>query len=94
MLLIAQGSYLGLVSSKETNTRDTGLCYAIYQLAPITGGTLASLLFSGKENIPQQTRRILYPGLVGFGLLGVFLTIFLKSSKPKVISPPPIEVLS
>ncbi|XP_015793484.1 UNC93-like protein MFSD11 [Tetranychus urticae] len=93
ILLIAQGSYLGLVSSKETNSRDTGLCYAIYQLAPITGGTLVSLLFSGKENIPRETRNILYPVLVGFGFIGVVCTMFLRSSKSTAKSPSPVQVL-
>uniref|UniRef100_T1KI19 UNC93-like protein MFSD11 n=1 Tax=Tetranychus urticae TaxID=32264 RepID=T1KI19_TETUR len=86
-----QGSYVSTISDDNSITRDTGIFWAFLQCGTAVGNVVVAFLFQNTDHIEKTTRSVLYSCLIGFGLVGIFLSFFLKTPS-KEISEKPVKM--
>uniref|UniRef100_U5EXR4 UNC93-like protein MFSD11 n=1 Tax=Corethrella appendiculata TaxID=1370023 RepID=U5EXR4_9DIPT len=82
LIWIGQGAYIARCSNPETISRNTGVCWAIFQLSMFFGNLFVFFQFQGLKHIDQSTRTIVFSVLIGVAIVGLVILALLRYVPP------------
>ena len=78
MIWTSQGAYLTLNSTPETESRNAGIFWALFQCSMLFGNIFVYFQFRGESEISQSSRLVVYGVLAALALLGTLFLLLLR----------------
>ncbi|UYV71238.1 MFSD11 [Cordylochernes scorpioides] len=82
LIWTGQGNYLTINSDEQTQSRNTGIFWALFQCSMLLGNLFVFLELQGVSKIDETTRQLVYGVLTGVCLIGIVLLVFLRGGRP------------